>query len=70
MRYNVNSRITKIMFGTLLVIGMLLAAAKAIEKPEPQPISGKIKWVYDYQEGKRASQETGKPMFVVFRCER
>ena len=31
---------------------------------------GNINWVYDYEEGKRRSQVTGKPMFVVFRCER
>ncbi len=65
-----NSKTIKIMFRTLLLIGTLSTAARAIEKPESQPISGKIKWVYDYQEGKRASQETGKPTFVVFRCER
>ena len=70
MRRNVNLKTTNIMSATLLVIGMFLTAAQAIEKPEPQPISGKIKWVYDYQEGERASQETGQPMFVVFRCER
>ncbi len=70
MRCNVNLKTTNIMSATLLVIGMFLNAAQAIEKPDSQPISGKIKWVYDYQEGKRASQETGKPTFVVFRCER
>ncbi len=55
------------------VLAAILAAALpalAIEKPVTQPLSGKIKWVYQYQEGKRLSRETGKPMFVVFRCER
>jgi hypothetical protein len=42
----------------------------AVEKPQPAEISGKINWTYDYEEGKRLSRESGKPMFVVFRCER
>jgi hypothetical protein len=42
----------------------------AAEKPEAVPVLGKIKWVYSYEEGKRLSSQTGKPMFVVFRCER
>ena len=48
----------------------LPGAASARQKPAPQPIDGKIQWVYDYEEGKRLSAQTGKPMFVVFRCER
>jgi hypothetical protein len=51
----------------VVISASIVAAA---EKIEPQPISGKISWVYDYQEGQRASWDTGKPMFVVFRCER
>ena len=46
------------------------AQTAAAEKPEMQPVDGLIKWVYDYEEGKRISRETGKPMFVVIRCER
>ena len=53
------------------VVGVLSAlSVRAVEKPEPQPLGGKIQWVYDYEQGKHASRETGKPMFVVFRCER
>jgi hypothetical protein len=37
---------------------------------EPVPVTGKIEWVYSYAEGKKVARETGKPMFVVFRCER
>ncbi len=47
-----------------------MATAWGAEKPRPDPVDGKIKWVYDYEEGKRQSRETGKPMFVVFRCEK
>jgi hypothetical protein len=36
----------------------------------PQPVEGTIKWVYDYAEGKRVGQATGKPLWVVIRCER
>ena len=54
----------------LPLIALSAATALALEKPEPQPVDGKIKWIYGYEEGKRLSRETGKPMFVVFRCER
>lgn len=37
---------------------------------EPVPVSGEIEWVYNYEEGKALARKTGKPMFVVFRCER
>ncbi len=46
------------------------AAAQAIEKPPRVDVDGKISWVYDYAEGQLLSQASGKPMFVVFRCER
>lgn len=59
-------------FAAALMIGASLSPAigLAVEVPKTQPVDGKIKWVYDYDEGKRQSKETGKPMFVVFRCER
>jgi hypothetical protein len=34
------------------------------------PVSGKIEWVYSYAEGQQLARKTGKPIFVVFRCER
>lgn len=43
---------------------------RAADAPEPVPVDGKIDWVYQYEEGKRLARETGKPLFVVFRCER
>jgi hypothetical protein len=36
----------------------------------PKPVESKIRWVYTYAEGKKLGKETGKPLFVVFRCER
>jgi len=53
-----------------LLLALSSGPALAIEKPAPQPVGGKIKWVYDYEQGKRLSRQTGRPMFVVFRCER
>lgn len=44
--------------------------ACAQEKPPATKVDGNIDWVFDYEEGKQLSKETGKPMFVVFRCER
>jgi hypothetical protein len=46
------------------------ATSSAIEKPPAVDVDGNIKWVYDYDEGKLLSLASGKPMFVVFRCER
>lgn len=42
----------------------------AADKPAPQPVDGKIHWIYSLAEGQKIARETGKPMFVVFRCER
>ena len=56
--------------GGLLAAIFLAGHASGQEKIPPQPVSGKIKWVYDYAEGKEAARQSGKPMFVVFRCER
>jgi hypothetical protein len=38
--------------------------------PEPVPVTGKIQWTYSYESGQKLARETGKPMLVVFRCER
>ena len=56
-------------FMSFLFVGALLHA-EAIPKPAASPVEGNIHWVYDYAEGQKLSKETGKPMFVVFRCER
>lgn len=41
-----------------------------MQKPATEPVDGLITWTYDYEEGQLASRTSGKPMFVVFRCER
>lgn len=53
-----------------LAVVFVVAPALGGEKIPPQPVSGKIAWVYDYEEGRDAALRSGKPMFVVFRCER
>ena len=45
------------------------AAVGAAEKIPTQPVTGKIDWVYNYAEGQAAARQSGKPLFVVFRCE-
>ena len=40
------------------------------ERIPPSPVGGKIDWVYNYEEGKERARKNGKPLFVVFRCER
>ena len=47
-----------------------LAQSNTIQKPAAQKIDGLINWVYDYEQGRRLAKQTGRPMFVVFRCER
>ena len=57
----------------LLLFGLNLPiafAADAMVKPASTPVSGKIDWVFDYAKGQALSRSSGKPMFVVFRCER
>lgn len=57
---------------TIAIIFSLLVVTTtfAQDKPDPTPVSGKIDWVFDYEQGKQLAAESDKPMFVVFRCER
>lgn len=55
---------------SLLGLAVLSTATAFAQKPEPQELDGNIDWVYDYDAGKLLSKTSGKPMFVVFRCER
>ena len=50
----------------LLVLGHHSTAA---EKIAIQPIAGTINWIYSYPEGRQRARQSGKPLFVVFRCE-
>lgn len=54
-----------------LFLALIAAApASAAEIIPPQPVDGKISWVYDYAAGKEQARKADKPLFVVIRCER
>ena len=53
--------------GAMFLAFVDAAGAAALK---PTPVTGKIEWVYSYAEGQKLARETGKPLFVVFRCER
>jgi len=58
----------------LLLIALIMTAGisidvKAADVPSVE-VSGKVRWVYDYEQGKQLARQNGKPLFVVFRCER
>ena len=52
---------------TLLLLSLPPSPAAPVP---PQEVDGLIQWVYDYAEGQRLARAAGKPLFVVFRCER
>ena len=55
-----------------LAAGMGLTLSSGAE-PSPipvAPVSGGIEWIYDYAKGRDLAGQSGKPVFVVFRCER
>ena len=55
----------------LLVIAFFDGSVStALDRIPSQPVDGTITWIYDYDEGKRLAQQSGKPIFLVFRCER
>ena len=58
------------LLASMLLVGVHSLYAEAIPKPAASPVEGNIHWVYDYADGQKLSKESGKPMFVVFRCER
>ena len=62
-------KITSAIFALLIAISTATHST-AQDKPAPTPVDGKIEWIFDYEKGKQLAKESGKPMFVVFRCER
>jgi hypothetical protein len=50
-----------------LLTSLALAAGLAIGLSQAQDDG--INWLGDYQEALKAARETGKPIFVEFRCE-
>lgn len=65
-------RITIVALAALLSVAAVANsfAADPTKKPAATPVDGNVDWVYDYEQGKQLSKQSGKPMFVVFRCER
>ena len=57
---------------TLLTAAFLATtpAPSMAQNPAVEKIDGLVNWVYDYEQGRQLAKRTGKPMFVVFRCER
>ena len=53
--------------GALLLSSARPLVAAAIA---PTPVTGRIQWVMNYDEGKKLARANGKPLLVVFRCER
>ena len=69
--------VRKLSLATIFAAATTLACLAADESPRathaliaPVPVTGNIQWVYSYAEGQQLARKTGKPMFVVFRCER
>jgi hypothetical protein len=46
----------------LLVISALFASPLAADEARPR-------WLTDYEQARQAARDSGKPIFVVFRCE-
>ena len=58
---------------SLLAVALALvwgASGALGERIPPEPVDGTIQWVYSYDDGKALARTSGKPLFVVFRCER
>lgn len=53
----------------LALIGAAACSTLGAEIP-PKPVDGKIDCVYSYEQGQQQARATGRPLFVVFRCER
>tara|TARA_B100000686_G_scaffold77985_1_gene83992 strand:+ start:525 stop:743 length:219 start_codon:yes stop_codon:yes gene_type:complete len=66
-----STRLLRLVFVTLLVcLPLWETPGTTAEKIAVQKVDGKIEWIYSYQAGKQQARQTGKPLFVVFRCER
>ena len=61
-------RLQKHLFQLLLLESAMVISTglRAAEIP-PVEVNGKIRWVYDYEQGKQLARQNGKPMFVFFR---
>ncbi|MFT5300448.1 MAG: hypothetical protein ACI814_001225 [Mariniblastus sp.] len=58
------------LLSSFLTLAAIASISLAQDKPEATEVNGKIKWVFNLEEGQRLSKQSQKPMFIVFRCER
>jgi hypothetical protein len=54
----------------VLLLGLTVLLGPQAFAQDAKPVDGKITWLPGYEEGKKQARQTGKPLFVVFRCER
>jgi hypothetical protein len=47
---------------TLALLAALFASPLAADEARPR-------WLTDYEQARKAARDSGKPIFVVFRCE-
>jgi hypothetical protein len=57
------------MHGAIAGLALLLFPAAADAQPRPRPDPAKFGWHTDYDAAKAEAKRTGKPIFLVFRCE-
>ena len=55
--------------GGLLGIGLLASTGTAAAEEPIERLVAKMGWHTDYATGQAAARTSGKPMFVVFRCQ-
>jgi hypothetical protein len=55
---------------TALPLGLAVLLGSPAFAQDARPVDGKITWLSNYEEGKKQARQTGKPLFIVFRCER
>ncbi len=51
-----------------LPLFFLALAVAASQPPSPETVT--VNWRTDYETARREARQSGKPLFVVFRCER
>ncbi|MBY0522012.1 MAG: hypothetical protein K2R98_01350 [Gemmataceae bacterium] len=54
----------QISLGVLCTVGLFALSAPNEKLPTP------VKWEEDFDEARELARKSGKPLFVVFRCER
>jgi hypothetical protein len=54
---------------SLAMVGLMASPALAQRGRRPSPFElGRNGWLTDYRQAREAARESGKPIFLVFRC--